>query len=82
MKIPGVELNTINPKWRMRTRPWLDMKSLKPVYSVDVYHPDFKIWLAVYVAKRGLKRFKSNDDAERFIAKIKADAANGEGERG
>ena len=71
MKIPGVELNTVNPKWRMRIRPWLDIKTLKPVYSVEVRHPEFKVWLAIYAAKRGLKRFKSRDAADAFIKELK-----------
>lgn len=71
MKIPGIELSTINPTWRMRTRSWLDIKTLKPVYSVEVRHPEFKVWLAIYVAKRGLKRFKSKEAANEFIGKLK-----------
>ena len=71
MKISGIELSTVNPTWRMRTRPWFDMKTLKPVYSVEVRHPEFKVWLAIYAAKRGLKRFKSQDAANAFIDELK-----------
>ncbi|AJY38923.1 hypothetical protein I6G56_26840 [Burkholderia humptydooensis] len=71
MKIPGIELSTVNPKWRMRVRPWLNMKTLKPVYSVEVHHPEFKVWLAIYAAKRGLKRFKTDEDAKEFIDGLK-----------
>lgn len=71
MKIPGIEISTVNPKWRMRTRPWLDIKALKPVYSVEVHHPELKVWLAIYAAKRGLKRFKSKEAADEFIGKLK-----------
>ncbi|HDR9497636.1 TPA: hypothetical protein QDC06_000838 [Burkholderia cepacia] len=72
MKIPGVELDTVNPKWRMRIRPWLNMKSLKPEYSVEVHHPEFKIWLTIYAKKRGLRTFKSEIAAKDFIAELKA----------
>lgn len=75
MKIPGIEASSVRPTWRMRTRPWIDMKTLKPVYSVEVRHPEFKVWLAVYSAKRGLKRFKSNEAAEKFMAELKQTTA-------
>lgn len=72
MKIPGIDSKTLNPTWPMRVRPWLDMKALKPVYSVETRHPEFKVWLAVYVARRGLKRFKTREAAQEFIARIKS----------
>lgn len=71
MKIPGIELRTVNPSWSMRVRPWLDIKAVKPVYSVEVRHPESKVWLAVYAAKGGLKRFKSQDAANAFIDQLK-----------
>lgn len=72
MKIPGIDSKTLNPTWPMRVRPWLDMKALKPMYSVETRHPEFKVWLAVYVARRGLKRFKTREAAQQFIADTKA----------
>lgn len=72
MKIPGIDSKTINPAWRMRIRPWLDITKVKPVYSVETHHPEFKIWLAIYEAKRGLKRFKTREAAQEFIDRIKS----------
>ena len=46
---------------------WLDMKKLKPVYSIETRHPEYKVWLAIYGAKRGLKLFKTREAAEQFI---------------
>lgn len=71
MKIPGIEVNAVDPTWRMRVRPWLNMKTLKPEYSVEIHHPEFKAWLAIYAAKRGLKRFKTDEAAKEFIAYLK-----------
>lgn len=72
MKIPGVESSTVNRKWRMRVRPWLNIKSLNPEYSVEVHHPEFKCWLALYEKKRGLLRFKTENAAQDFITELKA----------
>ncbi len=71
MKIPGVESKTLNPQWPMRVRPWLDIKTLEPVYSVETRHPEFKVWLAIYTKSRGLKRFKSREAAQAFINEAK-----------
>lgn len=82
MKILGIDSKTLNPAWPMRVRPWLDMKAFKPVYSVETRHPEFKVWLAVYVASRGLKRFKTREAAQEFIAGIKAKSSEKEQNNG
>lgn len=72
MKILGIDSKTLDPRWPMRVRPWVDMKTLNPVYSVETRHPEFKVWLAIYVTRRGLKRFKTPEAAQGFIDGIKS----------
>jgi hypothetical protein len=72
VKIPGIDSKTLNPTWPMRVRGWLDMKTLKPVYSVETRHPEFKVWLAIYTTRRGLKRFKTRETAQAFINEVRS----------
>ncbi|MDN7939385.1 hypothetical protein QZM76_14060 [Burkholderia multivorans] len=71
MKIPGIEVGAVDPSWRMRTRPWLDMKTLKPVYSIEVREPEKKVWANIYTKNTGLMRFKTEQEAKAFFDGLK-----------
>lgn len=71
MKIPGIEVNAVDPTWRMRTRSWLDMNTLKPVYSIEVRVPEKKVWANIYTNGKGLMRFKTEQEAKAFFDELK-----------
>lgn len=71
MKIPGIEVSAVNPKWRMRIRPWLNMKTFKPVYSIEVKDPSQRLWANIYTKDKGLKTFKTEEAAKAFFDKLK-----------
>jgi len=79
MKIFGVELSAVDPAWKMRSRAWLNMKTLKTSYSVECRDPEAKKWAHIYTADNGLKTFKTAEAAQRFIDRLKrANAPSGE----
>jgi hypothetical protein len=67
----GIERKAVQPTWKMRLHRWLDMKTLKPQFSVQVRDPDLKKWAHVYEeGAKFLKMFKTEQSAERYIAKL------------
>ncbi|HGL4258442.1 TPA: hypothetical protein ACKE3D_002122 [Burkholderia dolosa] len=70
MKIFGIELSEVDPAWKMRSHAWLNMKTLKPSYSVQVKDPGVKHWAHIYTADKGLKTFKTPESAQKFINKL------------
>lgn len=71
MNVPGIEANAVDPTWRMRTRPWLNTETLKPVYSIEVRVPDKKLWANIYTEGKGLEIFKTEQEAKAFFDKLK-----------
>lgn len=71
MKIYGIERKAVQSTWKMRLHSWLDMKTLKPKFSVQVRDPDLKKWAHVYEdGDEFLKMFKTELAAQRFIEKL------------
>lgn len=78
MKIVGVKLSQVDPSWKMRSHAWINMKTLKPSYSVECRDPAAKKWAHIYTANNGLKTFKTAESAQRFIDKLKRTAVSKE----
>jgi hypothetical protein len=75
MKMYGIEIKQVDPTWKMRLYSWIDLKTLKPQFSVEVRDPNLKKWAHIYVeGEKFLKLFKSQSAAERFIKKIQESA--------
>lgn len=67
----GIERKAVHPNWQMRLHSWLDMKTLKPQFSVQVRDPNLKKWAHVYEeGATFLKMFKTQVAAERFMANL------------
>jgi hypothetical protein len=72
MKMYGIERNAVQPDWKMRLHPWLDMKTMKPQFSVTVRHPEKRKWAHVYEeGAEFFRMFKSEASATRYMAKLK-----------
>ncbi|WP_416806862.1 hypothetical protein [Burkholderia pseudomallei] len=68
----GIARSSVRPDWRMRPHPWLDMKMLKPKYSVQAYEPNLKKWAHVYNGETNKAFFfESPEDAVAFIKEVK-----------
>lgn len=76
MKMYAIERSEVKPTWKMRLHSWLDMKTLKPQFSIEVREPDKKKWAHVYEAgDEWVKMFRTSVAAERFIKKLQQVAA-------
>lgn len=72
MSIKAIEIESVDAAWKMRTHEWLDMSTLKPKFSVQVYHPTKRKWAHVYKAGADfIEMFKTEKSAERFIARLR-----------
>lgn len=75
MKIYGIERSEVNPAWKMRLHSWLDMKTLKPQFSIEVRHPEKRKWANVYEEGAAFfKMFKSEAAATKYMNKLKGEA--------
>ncbi|MFM0101953.1 hypothetical protein PQR01_00195 [Paraburkholderia rhynchosiae] len=71
MKMHGIERKDVQPTWKMRLHSWLDMKTMKPQFSIEVRHPEKRKWAHVYEeGAEFLKMFKTQKAAERYITNL------------
>lgn len=71
MKVYGIERKAVESAWKMRLHSWLDMKTMKPQFSIQIRHPEKRKWAHVYEeGAEFFKMFKSEAGAMRYMAKL------------